>query len=155
MAEFSMIFEDKSVGTAEIIQEGLYCTVNCRCTIPTDQVLRAYAESEDGPFCLGVLVPEGKELRLRRRFARSAFPENLRAVTVSGQEGTWHSWSGTVAGVPISDGLTRMAGGIRQVAVPWEPDRAEMYLPFLAHCTPMELQGSQWLQVPTGALEDL
>lgn len=155
MAEFTIMYEGTPVGTADIAQEGLYCTVTCRCKVPTDQVLRAYADSDGAPFCLGVLVPEGEELCLRRRFARSAFPADLRSVTVAGSDGTWHSWSGTLAGVAVSDGMTRTVGGVRQVAVPWEPERTQDYLPFLTHCTPVDLQGRRWLTVESDVLEKL
>ncbi len=155
MADISILYEGTPVGTASVTQEGLYCSISCRCKVQTDQVLRAYAESDDGPFCLGVLVPEGDALCLRRRFARSAFPKIPTAVTVAGAKGTWHDWSGTVAGVPVSRGLTRTVGGVRQVAVPWEPEQTEAYLPFLRHCTPVEIQGSRYLAVEPDGLEDL
>ena len=73
---------------------------------------------------------------------------------MAGAEGTWHDWSGTVAGVPVSRGLTRTVGGVRQVAVPWEPEQTEAYLPFLRHCTPVEIGGSRWLSVEPDSLED-
>lgn len=155
MAEISMMYEGAPVGTAQITQEGLYCVVSCRCNVSSEEVLRAYAESDSGAFCLGVLVPEGGALCLRRRFARSAFPENPSSVTVAGAEGTWREWSGTVAGVPISRGLTRSVGGVRQVAVPWDPEETEAYLPFLRHCTPAEIQGERWLTLEPDRLEDL
>ena len=155
MSDISILYEGSPVGSGCIMQEGLYCSVSCRCKVPSDQVFRAYAESDDGPFCLGVLVPEGDAWCLRRRFACSAFPRNLTAVTVAGAEGAWHDWSGTVAGVPVSGGLARTVGGVHQVAVPWEPEQAEAYLPFLRHCTPVEIQGSRYLAVEPDGLEDL
>ena len=156
MAEITMMYEGTQVGTAQITQEGLYYLVDCRCSIPSSEVLRAYAEQEEGSaVCLGVLVPEDGTLCLRRRFSRSAFPANPTSITVAGAEGTWRDWSGDVAGVPISRGLSRRVGGVRQVAVPWNPDETEKYLPFLRHCTPMEIQGERGLTLEPGRLEDL
>ena len=151
----SVMYEGDEIGTATITREGLYCTVDCRCRIPSEEVLRAYVDRENGPLCLGVLVPEEGQLRLRRRFAKSGFPSDPSVVTVAGREGTWRSWSGELAGVPIGEGLTRTAGGVRQVAVPWEPDRTEAYLPFLRHCTPVEIQGRRYLLVEPDSLADL
>ena len=153
--EMTVYYEGTAVGTAAVETEGLYRVVDCRCRISTDQVLRAYADTGDGPFCLGVLVPEAGELRLRRRFAKSAFPARPSAVTVSGPEGTWRSWTGELAGVPISGGLTRILGGVRQVAVPWDAGRTEAYLPFLRHAAPAEIQGVRYLTVEPDSLENL
>jgi hypothetical protein len=55
------------VGKVQLIRQGLYWRVICRCQCSNDLVRRLYAVWDDGRENLGVLVPEEDGFRLDRR----------------------------------------------------------------------------------------
>ena len=57
----------EQVGKVELIPQGLYCRVICRCAVASDQVFRLYAVSEQRRENLGVLLPESDGLCLDRK----------------------------------------------------------------------------------------
>ena len=55
------------VGKVQLIHEGLYYRIICRCQLSGDLVRRLYAVTESRRENIGVLVPEGDGFVLERR----------------------------------------------------------------------------------------
>lgn len=53
----------------QIVQQGLYCRVICRCQLPDSQIYRLYAVSDGKQENLGVLVPEDDGWILDKKIA--------------------------------------------------------------------------------------
>ena len=49
----------KPVGKVQLVKQGLYCRIQCRCRPEGQQVHRLYVLSDTGRENLGVVVPEG------------------------------------------------------------------------------------------------
>ena len=64
---YAVCFAYKPVGKVQLMQQGLYYRILCRCRIPLDQVCRLYAVSEGRKENLGVVVPEGDGFFLDRK----------------------------------------------------------------------------------------
>ncbi len=85
--EIAIMEEGVRRGTMEIRGEGAYTRFEARCA-PLPGLRRLYVFGGGARACLGVLAPEGGELRLRRRLSRAAmegFPERIEfAVAAEG-----------------------------------------------------------------------
>lgn len=68
-------YHHRSVGKVQLIQQGLYYRVICRCECAGDEVLRLFAESESGRENLGVMLPEDGTLRLDRKVPAKQIPK--------------------------------------------------------------------------------
>ena len=64
---YEVYLGNHAAGKVQILRQGLYCRVICRCRIDSDQVYRLYAVSEDSRENLGVVVPEGDGFLLDRK----------------------------------------------------------------------------------------
>lgn len=58
-AYYKVYLRDQDVGKVQIIQQGLYFRVVCRCLLPDSQIYRLYAVSGEKQDSLGVVIPEG------------------------------------------------------------------------------------------------
>ena len=136
-------------GQAEIWREGLYDRFTCRCQPDSEAVLRAVLQMEDGrEIPLGVLVPEDGNLCLQRRISRSQTGgKGFVAVTLRGPEGDWQPWSGTVLDQTVTDALSRVTQGNRQVAMSFSPEEPFQYLALFCCCTPVTIGGKLHLAV--------
>ena len=65
---YEVVYGTEPVGKAELIKQGLYCTVSCRCKIPEGKVCRLVVSWSDGWENLGIPIPEGDGLLLRKKF---------------------------------------------------------------------------------------
>ena len=74
-----ILIDGRQQGTLETRREGAYTLFEARCAyLPGVRRLRVFGEGGCG--CLGVMQPEGGELRLRRKLSRAdmrGFPEKL------------------------------------------------------------------------------
>lgn len=146
---FDLEYEGEPCGRASVSQEGLYMTVDCDCAPVTDQVVRVYLPTEGELCCLGVLAPEGKRLRLTRRFPVSRFPKPPFETAVVSQTGElWSPWSGETGGVQIDGALSRKEGGMRVVALPWSEGEPFAWMPLALRCTPRRIGDKQYLTLP-------
>ncbi len=64
---YPIFLEERTVGQAERISEGLYCRFRCRCRLPGGQIHRVFLEWDGGEVSLGVLAPSGGEFCLDTR----------------------------------------------------------------------------------------
>lgn len=70
-------------GKVQIIQEGLYCRIICRCQADTDQIYRLYAVSDKQKENLGVLIPDGDGLLLNKRVPLKRFGHGIPEFEIS------------------------------------------------------------------------
>lgn len=135
-------------GTAVLRRDGLYYQVECICDLVTESVVRAYLECAK-PVCLGVLIPDGGRLCLRRRISASQLPDPpFSAVTVASGESEWAPWSGMVCGCEITDALSRRAGAGQVIAIPYAAGEPFPYMAIFTLCSPAEIGGKTYLTVP-------
>ena len=74
-----ILIDGRQQGTLETRREGAYTLFEARCAF-VPGVRRLLVFGEGGRGCLGVMQPEGGELRLKRRLSRAdmrGFPEKL------------------------------------------------------------------------------
>ena len=64
---YAVLYRGESVGMAEVIRQGLYYRIICRCRIRDSRIHRLYAGSEK----IGVLIPEGESLAMECKVAVS------------------------------------------------------------------------------------
>lgn len=98
--EYPVIHEGKTVGTCKLEEQGLYWGVQCSCEVFSRQIERLYC----GTKSVGVLLWENGRLTLRRRLARSAWPElpPTSGILTTAPAETPELWSGTVLGHDLS-----------------------------------------------------
>ena len=82
--EFEVRQGKQRVGKVQVIPQGLYVRIICRCHIQGDQVRRLYAQTEDGRESLGVLVPEADGFFLDRRIPAKRLGENVSFLISAG-----------------------------------------------------------------------
>ena len=66
---YQILFENKSVGCAQIQKEGMYYRVHCSCALPDNGIYRIIAEDGCNITDLGICVPEGHQFALSARVA--------------------------------------------------------------------------------------
>ena len=113
--DFSVYGGGAVCGALTAAREGLYWALDVRCRAQAG-VVRLYACAPDGARqSLGVLMPEGGELRLRRRVSASALP-----LTDGWRFTTDEREPVTAAGVTIPDGVIETQGCVRRLFVPYD-----------------------------------
>ena len=153
--EIPMRYGGDTVGHATVTREGLYHRVRCVCEAVSPEVLRAYGTVDGQDVLLGVLMPEGGQLTLDRRFACSACPlDRLETVTVGGPPGAWQPWQGAIGPVTVAGGRARQSNGKLLLALPYHQGEPVDYLPVLRYCTPPELEGRTWMVLDTDQLPE-
>ena len=79
MRIYDVLLGNKTVGSAEIREVGLYCRVQCICKLPSSQIYRILMVGTTGELLLGVCVPNGDEWILERKIPAKNLPgEELR-----------------------------------------------------------------------------
>lgn len=82
---YEVYLGNAAVGKVQLLRQGLYFRVICRCTIPSDRVFRLFAQMGDRQENLGVVVPEGDGFLLDRKIPAKRFTgETLRFLLSSG-----------------------------------------------------------------------
>ena len=82
---YEVLYGKEAVGKVQLLRQGLYCRIICRCRLSGDQVCRLYAVSDGRQENLGVLVPDGDGFLLDRKIPAKRIGEGtLRFVLSSG-----------------------------------------------------------------------
>ena len=83
--QYEVFLSSKPVGKVQLIRQGLYCRVICRCLLPNDGVYRLYVQRDSGRENLGVVIPEGDGSFLDKRIPAKRIGEGkLHFVLSSG-----------------------------------------------------------------------
>ena len=64
---YEVMYGNDAIGKVQVIPQGLYCRIICRCRGTHEQVLRLFADAQGHRENLGVLIPEGDGLVLDRK----------------------------------------------------------------------------------------
>lgn len=67
--KYEVFFDADSVGKAEVVKQGLYYTVSCRCRIHSPEMCRLVLRWSDGWENLGIMMPERDGFRLDKKVA--------------------------------------------------------------------------------------
>ena len=70
MTLYSISWNDKSVGRAEVQSEGLYYRFICACELPDDRIYRITVSDSQTVKDLGICVPDGKKFGLNTRIPK-------------------------------------------------------------------------------------
>ena len=74
------------VGKVQLVQQGLYYRVTCRCHLPDEQVYRLYAVQDGCRENIGVVIPEGDGSTLNKKIpAKKLTPQNLCFILSAGE----------------------------------------------------------------------
>lgn len=83
---YEVYFGSELAGKVQLLRQGLYYRVICRCRISGDQVYRLYAVLKDKRENLGVLVPEGDSFFLDKKIPVKRIGEGIPRFSVSSGE---------------------------------------------------------------------
>ena len=81
---FEVYQGNRIAGKVQLIPQGLYVRVICRCRIEGEQVYRLFAVSGDHRENLGVPVPEGDGFLLDKRIPAKRLAEGVRFLLSAG-----------------------------------------------------------------------
>ena len=74
------------VGKVQLVQQGLYYHVTCRCHLPDEQVYRLYTVQDGCRENIGVVIPEGDGGALNKKIpAKKLTPQNLCFILSAGE----------------------------------------------------------------------
>ena len=85
---YEVYFGREAAGKVQLLRQGLYYRVICRCKIPTDNVCRLYAVMGDKRENIGVLIPDGEGLLLDRKIPAKRFSDTVVQFAVSSGAGS-------------------------------------------------------------------
>ena len=64
---YQLYLDNKQVGTAMVIKEGLYYRFSCVCNLPMDCIYKVMVSDGSSVVKLGVFIPENDKFRLNSR----------------------------------------------------------------------------------------
>ena len=161
MDKVAITLGDETVGTLTAEDAGLYRQFYAECRRVGTEVFRLYAVGEWETLALGIPVPDGTRLTLRKRIPRKSADLGLLLrgelrpcrMEVPPQE-VWQSVSAPeelfrsgflkeqVRG--ISGVLTRQDHGIRKVAIPYNRHRPFLLVSLFCFARILQIEGEQY-----------
>ena len=72
--EFAVLYEQRTVGKAEIVKQGLYYRITCRYRLPSGEVCRLIFKWPGGWENVGIPVPEGDGFNLTKKIPVKKIP---------------------------------------------------------------------------------
>lgn len=120
MYRYDVLFEGRTVGSAEIEADGLYWSVRVECALMGEALMRASAENVWQRLMLGVLTPVDGRLMLSRRIARSRFSFYPDTALTLDETPRWWDFTNRVAGWKIPGARCCRMGSGYAVYVPVE-----------------------------------
>ena len=152
MDQLPVYYYGKRVGHLEIERDGLYLCVHSQCSlVESEEVLRLWAVGGEERVYLGIPVPEGDHLVLRRRLPAGSLGQTVWAHGVLGTApDLWQPYSGIVAGYAVRRGLRRLRHGYTEIALPFERGQPVSFLPLLPRLRLERIDGALWFVLRTG-----
>ena len=84
---YEVFYGGESVGKLQLIPQGLYLHIICRCHLPGKQIYKLYAVMEHHRENLGVVIPDGDGGILQKKIpAKYLREERLRFIISAGTE---------------------------------------------------------------------
>ena len=123
--KYPIMIDDALAGTLEVTKKGAMTVFDARCK-GTDELLRLSVYGDDGEGYLGVMVPEGGEMRLRRSLSplsMRGFPEEIVAAGPAGRGNAGQQGKAEETAAPRSDSKVSVpdktgGGEEKEVAAP-------------------------------------
>ncbi len=82
MQEYNVKFADRTIGTAQVAQTGLYYRITCKCRID-EGVHKLYADSEKGTVLVGVFYPNNGWYEIERRISMQVLGKKIRSFYIN------------------------------------------------------------------------
>lgn len=143
MYTYPIVYHNRPIGTLEVTAEGLYTVFSARCE-PVARRLRLAVFGERAHAYLGLMLPEGDVLTLRRRLTRLE-ASRLPSPILFAAEENWQPAEETPAPAPAPDDTLRWReAGRDYVAVPAERVR----VPGLPRDLLVTIHGREYLVFP-------
>lgn len=73
--EFALLYDQSTVGKAEVLRQGLYYRISCRYRLPSGEVCRLIIKWPGGWENVGIPVPEGDGFAIVKRIPVKKIPE--------------------------------------------------------------------------------
>ena len=157
MDKFPLLWEGKAIGEMSVEREALYTWFTARCRLPGEGIWCAWAVGDGGELRLGVVEPQNG---IRRRFSRQMTaplgkllrgelrPAGDRAETWAAAPEPDHLFRTPwlrrqLRG--IQGALTRMAGEVRLLALPYDAKKPFPMTPLFCLAQPKEIGGKQYM----------
>lgn len=80
---YEVFFGKELVGKVQLLREGLYYRVICRCEVSGKQIYRLFAQVGAQKLNLGVLIPDGNGLYLSKKIPVKRFNCEIPVFTIS------------------------------------------------------------------------
>lgn len=74
MEYYQVFYENRVIGQAEVISEGLYYRFRCKCVLPTKDVYRLMLSVLEQQYDLGICVPDGATCVAEKRIPIKRIP---------------------------------------------------------------------------------
>ena len=84
---YEVYLGNAAVGKVQVLHQGLYLRIVCRCAIGSDQVYRLFAEVGDRRESIGVVVPEGDGFCLDKKIPAKRFGADTPRFFLSTRDG--------------------------------------------------------------------
>ena len=125
--KYPIMIDDALAGTLEVTKKGAMTVFDARCR-GTDELLRLSVYGDDGEGYLGVMVPEGGEMRLRRSLSplsMKGFPKEIVAAGPAGRGNAGQQGTAEETAAPQTDGRNMTDREEKPETVPPERPREE------------------------------
>lgn len=158
MDKFPLLWEGKTVGELSVEHESLYTWFAARCRLPGEGIWCAWVVGDGGELRLGVVEPQNG---IRRRFSRqmtAPLGRLLHGEVRPAGGRTAEIWAAApepdhLFRTPwlrrqlrgIQGVLTRTAGEVRLLALPYDGKRAFPLTPLFCLARPKEIEGKRYL----------
>ena len=158
MDKFPLLWEGKAIGELSVEQESLYTWFTARCRLPGEGIWCAWAVGDRGELRLGVLEPQNG---IRRRFSRqmtAPLGKLLRGELRPASDRAAEAWAAApepdrLFRTPwlrrqlrgIQGALTRTAGEVRLLALPYDGKKPFPLPPLFCLAQPKVIGGKRYM----------
>ncbi len=140
MTKLEVFAHGKTIGTAEVRQEGLFLAFSAALRQEGDTLLRLYAVSGWHSEYLGIPCPAGEEMRLNVRLPASHFPSPPTVIAADSRpRDEWMPWCGELDGIPVH--ACRIQNSPEGPVLAMAAEEAEQFPQWLSHMEEAELGG--------------
>jgi hypothetical protein len=143
-----IFWRGEPVGELNLRPDGLYLQCDAVCHVREMKLLRLWLVGRERREYFGVLAPEDGKWTLHRRLPLRGFREaDWTFGELEAESEPWQPFHGTVAGLPVPDGMSRCCDGRRELALPFDPNEPFPYLPLLPRLRVCEIEGKSYFVI--------
>lgn len=83
MNEYVVCLDDRAVGKAKFVRQGMYTVISCFCKIPQNKSYDVFVKMADTTIPLGILVPVGDGMGTQKRVQSKKLSGNVICICIS------------------------------------------------------------------------